>query len=104
MAKVKADIKIEVKPVANAAALLRKGTRAYIDLYGAAFQRAQMRFEQVKGATDGLFTDLVERGTEIENRAEVGKAGKEGRETGSQNVNGQDNKSGVAFAKLFSFR
>ena len=69
MAKVKADIKIEVKPVANAAALLRKGTRAYIGLYGAAFQRAQMRFEQVKGATDGLFTDLVERGTEIENRA-----------------------------------
>jgi len=44
MAKVKADIKIEAKPAANAAALLRKGTRAYIGLYGAAFQRAQMRF------------------------------------------------------------
>ena len=69
MAKVKTTVKTEAKPVATTAALLRKGTRAYIGLYGAAFQRAQLRFEQVKGATDGLFGDLVVRGTDIENRA-----------------------------------
>lgn len=69
MAKVKANITVEAKPVVKATALLRKGTRAYIGLYGAAFQRAQMRFEQVKGATDGLFNDLVIRGADIENRA-----------------------------------
>jgi len=69
MAKVKKNATEETKPAQKATALLRKGTRAYIGLYGAAFQRAQLRFEQVKGATDGLFTDLVVRGTEIENRA-----------------------------------
>ncbi len=73
MAKVKTEEVLQTKPVVKATALLRKGTRAYIGIYGAAFQRAQMRFEQVKGATDGLFTDLVIRGTEIENRA-VGMA------------------------------
>ena len=73
MAKVKTTVKTEAKPVATTAALLRKGTRAYIGLYGAAFQRAQLRFEQVKGATDGLFGDLVVRGTDIESRA-VGMA------------------------------
>lgn len=69
MAKVKTDVKVETKPAAQVTALLRKGTRAYIGLYGAAFQRAQIRFDQVKGATDGLFTDLVTRGAELESRA-----------------------------------
>jgi len=69
MAKTKIETTATVKPVLKATELLRKGTRAYIGLYGAAFQRVQMRFEQGKGATDGLFTDLVSRGTEIETRA-----------------------------------
>ena len=69
MANTKIETKKTTKPALNAAALLRKGTRAYIGLYGAAFQRIQMRLEQGKGATDGLFAELVSRGTEIEKRA-----------------------------------
>lgn len=69
MAKEKTETQNNAKPAVKATMLLRKGTRAYIGLYGAAFQRAQKRFEQVKGAADGLFTDLVARGTEIEGRA-----------------------------------
>ncbi len=69
MAKAKITPEVETSAVAKATTLLRKGTRAYIGLYGAGFQRAQMRFNQVKRATDGLFTDLVERGTDLETRA-----------------------------------
>ncbi len=67
MAKVKTVV--ETKTLANAATLLRKGARAYVGLYGAAFERAQMRTNQLIGATDGLFDTLVIRGTDIEARA-----------------------------------
>jgi len=69
MAKVKTNTPTGTKPSVKATKLLRNGTRAYIGLYGAAFQRAQLRLEKYKSATDGLFGDLVARGTEIETRA-----------------------------------
>lgn len=48
---------------------LRTGTRAYLGLYGTAFARTKMRFEQVKASTDGLFDTLVQRGEVIEGQA-----------------------------------
>jgi 3-oxoacyl-[acyl-carrier-protein] synthase III len=65
--------KVEVK----SASVLRKGTLAYLGLYGFAAERAAMRAEQVKAlyanATDGLFDDLVARGEKVEKLA-VGTA------------------------------
>lgn len=55
---------------AKAKTALRKGTLAYLGLYGFAYERAVKRAEQVKGlytsATDGLFQDLVARGENVE--------------------------------------
>jgi len=65
MAKTKKTQKEAVK----ATALLRKGTLAYIGLYGAAYERAKFRVEQVRGATDGLFDTLIVKGEEIEGKA-----------------------------------
>jgi len=65
MAKTKKMQKETVK----ATALLRKGTLAYIGLYGAAYERAKFRVEQVRGATDGLFDTLIVKGEEIEGKA-----------------------------------
>lgn len=48
---------------------LRKGTMAYLGLYGTAFARTKMRFKQVKASTDGLFDTLVARGEMIETQA-----------------------------------
>lgn len=49
---------------------VRKGTLAYLGLYGFAAERARLRTEQVKAlytsATDGLFEDLVARGEKVE--------------------------------------
>ena len=70
MAKAKATQKVETKTL-KATALLRKGTLAYIGLYGAAFDRAKFRVSQVRGATDGLFDTLVVKGEEIEGKATV---------------------------------
>ena len=55
----------------KATALLRKGVLAYVGLHGAAFERAKFRFEQVRGATDGLFETFVEKGEELEAKATV---------------------------------
>ena len=52
-------------------ALLRKGALAYIGLYGAAYERAQMRVSQLRGQADGLFGTLVIKGEEIEGKAVV---------------------------------
>lgn len=58
-------------PVAKAAVIARKGARAYLGLFGMAYDRAQMRAEQVRTATDGLFDTLVAKGEIIEGKAVV---------------------------------
>lgn len=70
MAKTK-TVKAAQKETLKATALLRKGTLAYVGLYGAAYERAKFRFEQVRGATDGLFDTLVVKGEEIESKATI---------------------------------
>lgn len=53
--------------------VLRKGTLAYLGLYGFAAERAAKRAEQVKAlytnATNGLFDDLVSHGEKVEELA-----------------------------------
>lgn len=58
------------KTSAKATALLRKGTLAYIGLYGAAYERAKTRYANLRTRTDGLFDTLVEKGEVVE--AQVG--------------------------------
>lgn len=53
----------------KATAMLRKGVLAYVGMYGAAYERAQTRFNEAREATDGLFDTLVEKGEEIETQA-----------------------------------
>lgn len=53
----------------NAREIARKGALAYVGLYGAAYERAQLRWNQLRSTTDGLFDQLVERGEEIEVKA-----------------------------------
>ncbi len=53
----------------TARGIARKGALAYVGLYGAAYERAQLRWSQVRSTTDGLFDQLVERGEEIEVKA-----------------------------------
>lgn len=57
----------------NIGKTLRKGTLAYLGLYGTAYStvqtRAQAGIAQVKSLTDGLFDALVERGEAIEAQA-----------------------------------
>ncbi len=80
MAKTK-TVKTAQKETLKATALLRKGTLAYIGLYGAAYERAKFRFEQVRGATDGLFDTLVVKGEEIESKATVFAKGAQAKAT-----------------------
>lgn len=70
MAKTKTTKKIQ-KETVKPTVLLRKGALAYIGLYGAAYERAKFRVEQVRGATDGLFDTLVVKGEEIEGKATI---------------------------------
>ncbi|MDB2439322.1 hypothetical protein N9W89_11450 [Hellea sp.] len=67
----KKTAKTAQKETVKATALLRKGVLAYIGLHGAAYERAKFRFEQVRGATDGLFGTFVEKGEELEAKAAV---------------------------------
>lgn len=53
----------------NAREIARKGALAYIGLYGAAYERAQLRWNQLRTSTDGLFDTLVEKGEVIETKA-----------------------------------
>lgn len=55
--------------VKTARKLARKGALAYVGVYGLAYERAQMRFGQLKASTDGLFDNLVERGEDLEAKA-----------------------------------
>jgi len=48
---------------------LRKGSRAYLGLYGTAYARAKTRFDQVKTSTDDLYETLVIRGEGLETQA-----------------------------------
>jgi 3-oxoacyl-[acyl-carrier-protein] synthase III len=69
MATSKKTAKKTTKTV-EAKSAVRKGTLAYLGLYGFAAERARLRTEQVKAlynnATDGLFEDLVARGEKVE--------------------------------------
>jgi len=73
MAKTKTTkaTKTAEKETLKATALLRKGVLAYVGLHGAAYERAKFRFEQVRGATDGLFDTFVEKGEELEAKATI---------------------------------
>jgi hypothetical protein len=72
MATAKKTAKKTTKTV-EAKSAVRKGTLAYLGLYGFAAERARLRTEQVKAlynnATDGLFEDLVARGEKVEELA-----------------------------------
>lgn len=67
----KLDTKTDTK--LNALGLARKGTLAYVGLYGYAYDRAKSRFEQVRAfattSTTGLFDELVEKGEGVEAQA-----------------------------------
>jgi len=67
MAKAKTNT-ADVKTL-NIGKTLRKGTLAYLGLYGTAYARAKTRFDQVKASTDGLYGTLVARGEVIEAKA-----------------------------------
>jgi len=53
----------------KATTFVRRGALAYIGLYGAAYERAQFRFEQAREATDGAFDKLVAKGEVVEAQA-----------------------------------
>jgi len=73
MAKAKKVTKKTAKKVeknsVKATAMLRKGALAYVGLHGAAFERAKMRTEQVRGLSTKFFGEMVEKGEEIETQA-----------------------------------
>ena len=74
MAKTKATKSTKTaakKDTVKTTTLLRKGVLAYVGLHGAAYERAKFRFEQVRGATDGLFDTFVEKGEELEAKATI---------------------------------
>ena len=66
----KKTAKTTKKVEAKTTSALRKGTLAYLGLYGFAAERATKRAEQVKAfyanATDGLIDDLIARGEKVE--------------------------------------
>ena len=69
----KTTAKTAKKVEAKTTSALRKGTLAYLGLYGFAAERATKRAEQVKAlyatATDGFFEDLVSHGEKVEGLA-----------------------------------
>ena len=73
MATTKKTAKTTKKVEAKAPTALRKGTLAYLGLYGFAAERATKRVEQIKAlytnTTDGLFEDLIARGEKVEELA-----------------------------------
>jgi polyhydroxyalkanoate synthesis regulator phasin len=66
MAKAKTTKKTAAKKaeVSN----IRKGALAYIGLYGLAYERAQMRADQLKTASGELFETLVKKGEVLEGK------------------------------------
>ena len=69
----KKNTKKKVTKKTDAKSVVRKGTLAYLGLYGFAAERARLRADQVKElytkATDGLLDDLIERGENVEKLA-----------------------------------
>lgn len=69
----KKTAKVAKKTEAKTTSAIRKGTLAYLGLYGVAAERARFRAEQVKelyaSKTDGVFADLVARGEKVEELA-----------------------------------
>jgi len=47
---------------------IRKGALAYVGLYGLAYERAQMRADQLKTASGELFDTLVKKGQVLETK------------------------------------
>ncbi|GHA99952.1 hypothetical protein GCM10009069_23460 [Algimonas arctica] len=66
MAKAKTTKKTTAKKaeVSN----IRKGALAYVGLYGLAYERAQMRADQLKTASGELFNTLVKKGAVLETK------------------------------------
>jgi len=67
--KVEETVETTESRIATARKLARKGALAYVGIYGLAYERAQLRFGQLKTSTDGLFDNLVERGEDLEAKA-----------------------------------
>ena len=67
--KVEKTVETTESRIARARIIARKGALAYVGIYGLAYERAQMRFGQLKNSTDGLFDNLVERGEDLEAKA-----------------------------------
>ncbi|MGB6231089.1 MAG: hypothetical protein WBF53_13290 [Litorimonas sp.] len=68
MAKAKTTTKTTRKTKAKVAEVstLRKGARAYLGLYGLAYERAQFRADQLKTVSGELFETLVKKGETLE--------------------------------------
>ena len=65
--------------VLKARDIARKGARAYVGLFGFAYQRATERFAKLTEGSDELFADLVKRGEVIEKQALVAANDAKGR-------------------------
>lgn len=70
MAKAKTTRKTTKKTTAKTAEVssIRKGALAYVGLYGLAYERAQMRADQLKTASGELFETLVKKGSVLETK------------------------------------
>ncbi len=66
---VEETVEATEKKTARAGQLVRKGALAYVGLYGAAYDRFQLRREQFRKTRNELFETLVEKGEEIETKA-----------------------------------
>jgi polyhydroxyalkanoate synthesis regulator phasin len=70
MTKVKTAKKTTKKTTAKTGdvSAIRKGALAYVGLYGLAYERAQMRADQLKTASGELFETLVKKGAVLEGK------------------------------------
>ena len=72
MAKAKTTKKTAAKKTTKAkqanVSTIRKGALAYVGLYGLAYERAQMRADQLKTASGELFETLVKKGQVLETK------------------------------------
>lgn len=57
-------------PVKRATAAMRKGTLAYLGLYGAAYEAAQTRFTKVRETSGDTFEDFAKKGEVLETKAQ----------------------------------
>lgn len=66
MAKAKTTTKKKATKKTVEVSNIRKGARAYLGLYGLAYERAQFRADQLKTASGELFETLVKKGEVLE--------------------------------------